>query len=190
MICCGGPEKPVASAPKTEKAPDPVKITQFYTTTPQVPRGEPGLVCYGVENAKSVWISPPKKALSATMSRCIEVEPAGKTTYTLTAEGKDGKQVTWEITLDREGPTTSRVHIVNVNISAVEAKAGDAVSICYKVQNAQSVTITPVGYKGGKQPDGCVVDQPQKTTTYTVTATGASGEVDQERVTIKVRSGA
>ena len=195
LIGCGGPEKPVATASKVEKAPDPVKITQFYTTTPKVPRGEQGLVCYGVENAKSVWISPPKKELSPTISRCIEVEPNGKTAYTLTAEGVDGKQVTQEITLEREGAAAAsanktRVRIVNVNISTAEAKPGDAVSICYRVENAQSVTISPTKYKGGTQPDGCVVDQPQKTTTYTVKATGAAGESDQEHVTIKVRAGA
>jgi hypothetical protein len=34
---------------------------------------------------------------------------------------------------------------------------------------------------------GCKVDHPGKTTTYTVNATGAGGDIDTERVTAKVR---
>jgi hypothetical protein len=192
LIGCGGPEKPASISQTKTAPPEPVKITQFYTSTPHVPRGEKGLVCYGVESAKTVWISPPKQELSPSISRCIEVEPAGKVTYTLTAEGPDGKTETKEITIEREGPATpsaTRVHIVNVNISAAQVNPGDAVSICYKVQNAQSVTIEPTKYRGGKEADGCVVDQPQKTTTYTVRAHGAAGETDEEHATIRVRTG-
>lgn len=189
LVGCGGPETP-SMAPQTKVAvAEPVKITQFYTTTPQVPRGEKGLICYGVENAKAVSISPPKRELSASISRCIEVEPEGKTTYTLTAEGADGKAATREITVEREATHVGGVHILNVNISAAEVNPGDAVSICYKVENAQSVTVEPTKYRGGPAHDGCVVDQPQKTTSYVVRAKGTSGDTDQERVTIKVRPG-
>jgi hypothetical protein len=189
---CGGPEKPAAVSKTKVAPPEPVKITQFYTSTPHVPRGEKGLVCYGVENAKMVWISPPKQELNPSFSRCIEVEPSGKVTYTLTAEGADGKTETKEATVEGEGPappSATRVHIVNVNISAAEVHPGDAVSICYKVQNAASVTIEPTKYRGGPNPDGCVVDQPQKTTTYTIRAKGASGDTDEEHATIRVRAG-
>ena len=189
---CSGPDKTVATKQPaaTAKPPEPVRITQFYTSTPQVPRGEKGLVCYGVENAKTVWISPPRQELAASMSRCIEVTPSGKVTYVLTAEGADGSKVTKDVTLEAEGsrPHPSGVRILNVNISAAEVNAGDAVSVCYKVENAQSVTVTPGRTRNGKENDGCVVDQPQKTTTYVIKATGANGETDQERVTIKVRS--
>jgi hypothetical protein len=187
MSGCGGPDKPAGTAPAASISA-PVKITQFYTSTPQVPRGEKGLVCYGVENAKSVWISPPKQELSPSLSRCIEVEPEGKTSYTLTAEGADGSSATKEVTLQRE-VAGAQAHIVNVNISAAEVNPGDAVSICYKVENAQSVTVEPTKFRGGKEPDGCVLDQPQKTTSYVVRAKGAAGDTDEERVTIKVRGG-
>jgi hypothetical protein len=188
---CSGPEKP-ATVPQTKLAvADPVKITQFYTSTPKVPHGEKGLVCYGVENAKTVWISPPKRELNASLSRCIEVEPAVKTTYVLTAEGADGKTETKEVTLEREGGSAAvaRRYIVNVNISAAEVNPGDAVSICYQVENVQSVTIEPTKYRGGKETHGCALDQPRKTTEYVVRAKGAAGDTDEERVTIRVRAG-
>jgi len=192
LVGCGRSEKPAPQARATITEIEPVKITQFYTSTPQVPRGEKGLVCYGVENAKTVWIAPPRRELYPSRSRCVEVEPEGKTTYTLTVEGLDGKMAAKEITLEREVSTpaaANKVRILNVNISAAEVKAGDAVSICYKVENAQGVGIDPIGFRGGKERDGCVIDQPRKTTTYVVHATGASGDSDQEKVTIRVRGG-
>ena len=159
-----------------------VRITQLYTTTPQVPRGEKALLCYGVENAKTVWLSPPKQEVSAALSRCVEVEPSGRTTYTLTAEAADGKQVTQELAI---GSGPARVHIINVDISAADIPAGGVASICYKVENAQSVRVAPGNFRG---PDkyGCTIVNPARTTTYTVTALGAGGDTDEEKVTIKV----
>jgi hypothetical protein len=151
-----------------------------------VPRGEKGLVCYGVENAKTVWLAPPKREVSAALARCVDVEPSGQTTYTLTAEGADGKTVTQDVAL---GSGPARVHIVNVDISAAEVKPGDTVSICYKVDNAQSVTVDPVHFRAGSLRNGCLTDRPTKTTTYVVRATGGSGDTDEERVTIKVGGG-
>ena len=168
------------SPPKTAAAP--VRITQLYTTTPQVPRGEKALLCYGVENAKTVWLSPPKQEISAALSRCLEVEPSGRTTYTLTAEAADGRQVSQELAIGSGPP---RVHIINIDISAPEIPAGGVASICYKVENAQSVRVAPGSFRG---PDkhGCTIVNPAKTTTYTVTAFGAGGDTDEEKVTIKV----
>src|SRR6478672_11849430 len=82
---CAGPEKPVAQAP-----PEPV-ITQLYAPEPTLAAGETGKICYGVENAKAVWLSPPMQELSAALARCVEVNPVAKTTYTLTVEGAGGK---------------------------------------------------------------------------------------------------
>jgi len=186
-LLAGCSRTPVAEQKKpAETAVAPVRITQFYSTTPQVPRGEKANVCYGVENAKTVWLAPPKQELSPALARCVEVEPAGKTTYVLTAEGADGKTETKELEL---GSGPARVHIVNVDISAAEVKPGDMVSVCYKVDNAQSVTITPVKFRAGSQRNGCVTDQPRRTTTYVIQATGAAGDTDEERVTIKVAGG-
>ena len=76
---------------------DAAQITQFYTTSGQVAKGEKALVCYGVENASSVWMEPPRQELSAALARCVEVFPEVDTTYKLTAQGADGKPVTREL---------------------------------------------------------------------------------------------
>jgi hypothetical protein len=179
---CASPDKKAgAPAPPPEEG---ARITQLYTTSAQVARGEKALVCYGVENAKTVWMEPPRQELSAALSRCVEVFPTADTTYKLTAEGPDGKQVTREL---KVGVGAPRVKIVNVNVSALEVKAGDLVSVCYTVEHAKAVTIEPIGFRGGAAGKGCATDQPRKSREYTISALGADGEKDQERVTVRVK---
>src|SRR5438046_1581956 len=118
---CSGPAKR-AEAP-ADAAPDSgVRITQLYTTVPKLARGEKALVCYGVENARNVWLAPPRRELSAALSRCVEVEPDADTTYTLTAEGPDGKQVTRDLKI---AVGAGRARIGNVTVSALQVKPGD-----------------------------------------------------------------
>jgi hypothetical protein len=173
-------EKP-QPAPKAQLPP---AITQLYAPQPSIASGEAAKICYGVENAKSVWISPPLHELSAALARCIEVEPKENTTYALTVEGADGQRVSQEIMIF---VGAAKAKIINVNISAAEVKAGETVSVCYQVEHVRSVTINPPGYHGGPDPRGCVTHQPLKTTTYVIAATGAEGDRDQEQVTVKVR---
>jgi len=182
MLLSNCSSSPTATAPAPKTALEP-KITQLYAPEPTVPAGESAKICYGVENAKSVWIAPPMQELSAALARCIEVEPKAKTTYTLTVEGGDGKRITQDVTIDVGAP---RVKIVNLNVSAVDVKAGEKVTLCYTVANARSVTMDPPGYHGGAAAKGCATHQPVRTTTYVVTASGASGDRDQEQVTVKV----
>ena len=48
------------------------------------------------------------------------------------------------------------------------------------------MTIDPIGYKTGNGAYGCTTHQPKETTTYVVTARGADGDQDSEKVTVKV----
>jgi hypothetical protein len=181
----GGCANPAKHAEVPVAAPaESAKITQFYTTLPQVARGETALLCYGVENAITVWLEPTRRELSAVPARCVEISPAADTTYRLTVEGEDGKLVTRELNVS-VGP--ARAKIVNVNVSALQVKPGDLVSVCYTVANARAVTIDPIGFRGGSAAKGCATDQPRKTKTYTISAVGAGGEKDQERVTVQVK---
>ena len=142
---CSGPAKQ-AAVPAA--APDEgVRITQFYATQAQVARGQTALVCYGVDNARAVWLEPPRHELSAALARCVEVSPAADTTYKLTAEGEDGQSVTREL---KVAVGAARAKIVNVNVSALQVKPGDLVSVCYTVENARAVTIDPIGFHGGR----------------------------------------
>jgi len=176
---CGHEQPPAAP-----KAAAPVTITQFYTSQSNVAKGAKALICYGVENAKSVWLEPPRQDLSVALSRCVEVAPEATTTYTLTAQGAECQSVTKTLTV-AVGPPLAK--IINVNVTSLDVKPGEPIEICYAVENVRSVTISPLRYTGGAEPKGCVTDQPRQSTTYVVTAIGKAGDRDQERVTVRVR---
>jgi hypothetical protein len=66
--------------------------------------------------------------------------------------------------------------------------AGDESSLCYGVSNAKSVSLKPPA----KDPvwpafSRCVKVEPEKTTTFTLTATDSSGQAKSSTVTIVVR---
>src|ERR1017187_8489888 len=183
---CSSPERRAEAPASSSSEPSPAdaaRITQFYTTKALVSRGDTGLVCYGVENATAVWLEPPRQELSAALARCVEVSPVADTTYKLTVEGADGKTVTGELKVS----VGAVARIGNVKVSALEVKARDLVSICYTGENARAVTIDPIAFRGGSARQGCATDQPRKSTTYTVSAVGAGGDKDQERVTVQVK---
>jgi hypothetical protein len=129
-----------------------------------------------------VWLEPPREELSAALSRCVEVEPKETTTYTLTAQDAAGKQATQQVTVTLGA---AKAKIIEVNVSSLEVAKGDPVSICWKVQNAK-VKVAPLIAPKPAMPN-CVVDFPNKTTNYTVTAAGAGGDQDQEKVTVRVK---
>ncbi len=182
--CGKSPPPPAAHSAQQPAATGAPHITQFYATAPQLARGEKELLCYGVENASAVELTPPPQELSASLTRCVEVTPAQTTSYTLTAKGAGGPAATQELTVTVGPP---HVKIIDVTVSALTVKPGDLVSICYHVENARSVAIDPIRFHGPSTPRGCATDMPRKTTAYTITATGAEGSSDQEHVTVQVR---
>ncbi|HZT28924.1 MAG TPA: hypothetical protein VFA33_03505 [Bryobacteraceae bacterium] len=183
---CSGPEKaaPPSSGPAPAPQARPASITQLYVTAPRIARGEKSLLCYGVENASSVKLTPPPQVLPPSLSRCLEVAPAKTTTYTLMAAAESGPPVSREVTVS-VGPPHPR--ILDVTVNALSIKAGDVLSICYRVEDTRSVRIDPIGYARAADSSGCTTDQPKRTTTYTVTASGESGDQDRQSVTVKVQ---
>jgi hypothetical protein len=171
-------------SPSRSSKPEPVRITQFYATAPKLARGDKELLCYGVENAKSVWLSPPRQPLTASATRCVEVNPSSTTTYSLSAQGAEGPPATQEVTVNVGSP---RARIVEVKVSTLDLKRGEQLSICYRVENAKSVEIQPIHFRGGPRSDACAMTSPHETTTYVVSAVGADGDKDEERVTVRVR---
>ena len=77
----------------------PVRILRFYATTGSIVPGEKAQLCYGVENAKAVRISPSLDSVTPAANRCLEIVPEHTTHYTILAEGYDGHVVTRVITL-------------------------------------------------------------------------------------------
>jgi hypothetical protein len=81
----------------------PVRILRFYaatgTRTGTIVPGQTAQLCYGVENAKTVRISPQVDQVLPPGNRCLEITPEHTTHYTIVAEGYDGSVVTQPLTL-------------------------------------------------------------------------------------------
>jgi hypothetical protein len=77
----------------------PVRILQFYATVGMITAGEAASLCYGVENARSVTISPSLEGIYPALRRCVEILPQHTTHYMIMAEGYDGHVATQSFTL-------------------------------------------------------------------------------------------
>jgi hypothetical protein len=78
--------------------PGPVRILRFYASVGTLTPGQTAQLCYSVENARLVRISPMQSAWPA-QDRCFDVVPEHTTHYTLLAEGFDGTVATRSFTL-------------------------------------------------------------------------------------------
>ena len=77
-----------------------LKITQFYASKQEAARGESILVCYGVENARSVRIEPAiERQLLPLPVKCFPFAPHRTTTLKLVAEGEKGGEAAASITV-------------------------------------------------------------------------------------------
>jgi hypothetical protein len=90
-----------------------VRILQFYASTGIVMPGQTARICYSVENAKSVRISPLMHEVYPFPNHCLEIEPEHTTHYTLLAEGYDGMVATKSFTLQVEAEQAPPPQVVN-----------------------------------------------------------------------------
>jgi len=77
----------------------PVKILQFYASVGMLKVGDKAMLCYGVENARSVKISPALDNVYPSANHCLQIGPDHTTHYTILAEGYDGRVATRSFTL-------------------------------------------------------------------------------------------
>lgn len=86
-----------------------------------------------------------------------------------------------------EGMGGDRFEILSFYASPGVIRRGDDVTLCYGVSNAKSVTLQPQSNPVRPSQARCVNVAPQKTTTYTLTATDAAGNTKSSSVTVEVR---
>jgi len=171
-----------SSAEKTSQ--DPVRITQFYASKAAIPRGEDVLLCYGVENATAVRITPPVEQLRPALSRCFTVAPVQTTTFTLTAEDRSSKTISQSATVTVTAPLP---HFNDLSISSKEVEPGQPVTFCFKAINATAVRGGPGRFlRGGSASADCLLDNPRKTTAYHLVIEGAGGQTDEANIIVKV----
>jgi hypothetical protein len=195
-LLAGCSQAPPEPAPKRVEPP---KITQFYADRAEVGPGERALLCYGVESAKEVRITPPVEELKPVFNRCFEVRPESTTEYTLTAAGEDGREATATLSIRRvaraskpavETPPSAAAE-TGVSVGMFTANPdriarGAASTLCYQVTNAERVRVQPSTVQLGAVQRGCFYVTPEQTTTYTLTAEGG-GRTATRRATVSVQ---
>ena len=87
--------------------PGPVRILRFYASVGTLAPGQTAQLCYSVENARLVRISPMQSAWPA-QDRCFDVVPEHTTHYTLLAEGFDGTVAARSFTLSVQSLPAAR----------------------------------------------------------------------------------
>lgn len=184
LAACSEPAPPTKAAEKPAAPPSPVRITQFYASPAKPPKGEKTLICYGVENATELRLDPPVEKVWPAISHCFDLIPVKPVTYTLTAL-RGTEQVSQSITVQ---PGPPAVKLVDVSVSSIQVSPGQRVTVCFHASNAVNVAIHPGEWiPPHSNGVGCAGDQPSRSTTYTVTATGESGDTASEKVTVKVK---
>jgi len=161
-------------------APAHAKITALKAEPSFLAAGVTGQLCFSVEDATHLTVDPPVEQLLPASHHCTDITPKQTTTYTLTAYGPDDKPEKKSLEV-KVGPPQPRV--ASLTARPLSVKRGRQVKVCFKVENAKSVTAKP-----GKldRRTNCLIDYPKKTTTYQVVAHGDDREQDTGTVTVNV----
>jgi hypothetical protein len=176
-----------AHSQRMPELPGGVLISQFYARDPDILEGQSTVLCYQVENARSVEIAPPVAELRPTpLPRCITVTPDRNTTYFLTAADGHGAAVR-ESALVRVHPDIERLPAISYFTKTQKPSPdGRLYLLCFAVQNAKTVEVTPPVMLPSEAPMGCFYVHPSKTTTYVLTARGARGRKAQDTMYVEV----
>lgn len=159
-----------ASASTTVSTQAAIKVERFTATPNQINAGQRSIISWNVPKATGVSITPGVGS-NLNPSGSATVSPLQTTTYTLTATGPGGQQITQSltITVGASKPSIIRFQAVPDNI-----QPGGSATLSWATTGASSVNISGVG--NNLPANGSQVVTPSQTTTYTLTASGADGK--------------
>ncbi len=158
------------------------QITYCYASPATIVVGESSTLFWQTVNATGISIAPGVGAEGANGSAVVS--PTTSTTYTLTAQGPNGPSTTCSAGVT---VTTGSVpQIIQFSASPMTIAAGSSSTLLWNVQNATSVSIS--GGVGNVSLAGTQSVSPTTTTTYTLTATNAAGNVTSQ-ATVNVTAG-
>lgn len=175
------------AVPHTPELPGVVRISQFYARDADIVEGKSTVLCYQVENARSIEIAPAVEELRPTpLPRCFTVAPDHNTTYVLTAQDSHGVAVR-ESAEVRVLPDRENLPAISYFTKTPKPSAdGSLYLLCFGVQNARRVEVTPPVVLPSAAPMGCFYVHPAKSTTYVLTAYGPRGRKAQDALHIEV----
>jgi hypothetical protein len=156
------------------------QIARFEASPVNIQPGQSTTLTWATNGASTVSISP--NVGNVPVNGSTTVSPNTTTTYTLTATSSDGKSVTSPVTVIVAPAQVPQIvqFVANPNVIS----QGQSTKLCWQVTNATSITISP-GVGGNLAANDCATVTPQATTTYTLTATNPSGQI-QANVTVTV----
>jgi hypothetical protein len=169
-----------AAATTTGTNPPPAaQIIRFEASPLTIAPGGQSTLSWATSGATQVSIS---NVGGVTPNGSTTVSPQVTTTYTLSATGADGTTVTAPVTVT---VTTGAVpQIVTFVATPQNIDVGQQTKLCWQVTNATSIAITP-GVGTNLNANDCATVAPSQTTTYTLTATNPTGQI-QGVVTVNV----
>ena len=150
------------------------RILRFLATPTNIASGEASTLSWQTENATTVTISG---IGTVQANATTTVSPTATTTYTLTASNQFGQvstTATVQVTPGTPGSATQAPRILRFAATPVEILPSEQASLVWQVENATEVNITGIG---NVEPTGTSTVSPADTTTYTITAKNANGEV-------------
>jgi OmpA family/PKD domain len=157
------------------------QIIRFESNPVTIQPGQQATLSWATSGASTVSISG---VGSVTANGSTTVSPQQTTTYTLTATSSDGKSVTAPITVTVSTGTVPQVVVFTASPQTIDA--GSSTKLCWQVNGATSIKIDP-GVGSNLSANDCATVSPTQTTTYTLTATNATGQI-QANVTVNVGS--
>jgi hypothetical protein len=151
----------------------PVRFLTCTASPLNIESGQSATLSWSTAGATSVEI-PGVGNFGASGS--TPVMPTSSTTYTLLARGAGGEATcSISVIVGQDPDPSPRPTIVQFTANPMEILAGDSSTLTWNVRNATSVTINQ--NVGTVDPSGSRAVTPPATTTYTLTATNASGSV-------------
>jgi hypothetical protein len=158
-------------------------IVSFVANPTTINSGQSSTLSWQVTNADSVSIT---SLGSVALTGSQAVSPTVTTTYILTAT-KGSTSTTAAATVTVNGTTTGLPVIASFTANPTSITAGQSSTLTWATQNATSVSISSLG---GVVLAGNQTVSPATTTTYTLTATNATGSVTaQATVTVTGSNG-
>ena len=147
------------------------QIIRFAANPLTIQPGGQSTLSWTTSGATNVTISG---VGSVTPNGSTTVSPSKTTTYVLTATSADGHSVTAPVTITVAPGTVPQVVTFVANPPTISA--GSSTKLCWQVTGATSITITPaVG--SNLNANDCATVSPTTTTTYTLTAVNATGQI-------------
>ncbi len=155
------------------------QILRFESNPVTITAGQNATLSWATNGAATASISG---VGNVPVNGSTTVSPTSTTTYTLTATSQDGRAVTAPVTVIVSAGQVPQVVTFVANPQTIDA--GQSTKLCWQITNATNITITP-GVGSNLNANDCADVRPTQTTTYTLTATNGSGQI-QANVTVNV----